>query len=306
MRKREKIILAGLASYGLVKLLKRGLSRRKRSLLNQGRADQAIASTRYPIVLVHGIFFRDSQLFDYWGRIPAELRSNGAQVFHGKQDSTVPIAIAGEQLKARILSILELTGADKVNIIAHSKGGLDSRYAISKLGLAEYVASLTTVNTPHRGSVLANEILSKTPSQLVERLSRHYESLLTRLGDQKIDLIASLEDLTPEQATAFNLEVLDHPAVYYQSLGSKLAGPLASTSIFGLGYQIIKPLAGDNDGLVPLDSMPWGNYLGTVTPIGRRGISHADMVDQAKKDYEDFEVLEYYVQLVADLKAKGF
>ena len=49
------------------------------------------------------------------------------------------------------MQIIQKTGCEKVNIIAHSKGGLESRYAISQLGLSPYVASLTTINTPHHG-----------------------------------------------------------------------------------------------------------------------------------------------------------
>jgi triacylglycerol lipase len=36
--------------------------------------------------------------------------------------------------------VLSQTGAQKVNIIAHSKGGLDCRYAIANLGLEDKVA----------------------------------------------------------------------------------------------------------------------------------------------------------------------
>lgn len=60
---------------------------------------------------------------------------------------------AGE-LDARIRQIVRETGCGKVNIIAHSKGGLDCRYALAKLGTDQYTASLTTINTPHRGANL--------------------------------------------------------------------------------------------------------------------------------------------------------
>ena len=43
-----------------------------------------------------------------------------------------------------------------------SKGGLDARYLISGLHMAPYVASLTTINTPHRGSMLV-EFLKRLP-----------------------------------------------------------------------------------------------------------------------------------------------
>lgn len=51
--------------------------------------------TRYPIVLVHGIFFRDWQLFGYWGRIPDALRRCGAQIYYGGQQSALPVAQSG-------------------------------------------------------------------------------------------------------------------------------------------------------------------------------------------------------------------
>ena len=40
----------------------------------------------------------------------------------------------------------------KVNIIAHSLGGLDARQMLTHLGMGSRVASLTTVGTPHRGT----------------------------------------------------------------------------------------------------------------------------------------------------------
>src|SRR5262249_5187529 len=41
--------------------------------------------------------------------------------------------------------------ARAVHVFAHSMGGLDARYMISRLGMAKRVLSLTTIATPHRG-----------------------------------------------------------------------------------------------------------------------------------------------------------
>ena len=71
------------------------------------------------------------------------------------------------------------------------------------------------------------------------------------------------------------------------------------------GYLIIKPLGGDNDGLVCPDSMIWGNSLGILSPKGKKGISHGDVIDMTRKDIKDFDVCEFYVKLVNDLKEKG-
>ena len=46
--------------------------------------------------------------------------------------------------------------AEPVNVIAHSMGGLDARYMITHLGMAEQVRSLTTVATPHHGTFVAD------------------------------------------------------------------------------------------------------------------------------------------------------
>ncbi len=89
------------------------------------------------------------------------LEANGATIFYGNHQSAASVADSGREIADRIQQILKETGCGKVNIIAHSKGGLDSRYAISKLGMAPYVASLTTINTPHRGCEFADYLLGK-------------------------------------------------------------------------------------------------------------------------------------------------
>ena len=70
-----------------------------------------------------------------------ELIRNGATVYYGGQQSAASTENAAKELRERILRIVEETGCGKVNIIAHSKGGLEARWAVGKLGLAPYVAS---------------------------------------------------------------------------------------------------------------------------------------------------------------------
>lgn len=105
-------------------------------LLNQIRAESQICATKYPLLLVHGVFFRDFRFFNYWGRIPYALKQNGAVVYYGSQQSAASVADCGQELARRIREITQQTGCEKVNIIAHSKGGLDSRYAISACEMA--------------------------------------------------------------------------------------------------------------------------------------------------------------------------
>lgn len=58
-------------------------------------------------------------------------------------------------LNDHIKEFIDPLSADEVNIIAHSKGGLDSQWMYYN-GTSFDIKSLTTISTPHRGSVLAD------------------------------------------------------------------------------------------------------------------------------------------------------
>ena len=162
----------------------------------QERADERLCATRYPLLLVHGVFFRDFEHFNYWGRIPRELEQNGASVFYGNHQSAASVADSGRELADRIQEIIKDTGCGKVNVIAHSKGGLDTRYAVSCLGMSRYVASLTTINTPHRGCVFADYLLNKLPAAVKDKVAGAYNTALKKMGDEQPDFIAAVTDLT--------------------------------------------------------------------------------------------------------------
>ncbi|MGN1147715.1 MAG: esterase/lipase family protein, partial [Lachnospiraceae bacterium] len=274
-------------------------------LLDAAREENQICRTRYPVVMVHGIFFRDWQYLNYWGRIPQELKRNGAVVFYGRQQSSLSIADSAAELKAEVERILQETGAEKVNIVAHSKGGLDARYAISKLGLDKQVATLTTINTPHRGCQFADALLTGLPDWLICFVAGRYNALFSRLGDKSPDFLAGVQDLTAASCAVFNEEVKDSPSVYYQSSMSKMRSMTSAGFPLNLGYLLVKKYEGDNDGLVSVNSAIWGNYLGLLT-AGKKGISHGDLIDLTHKNIKGFDVKEFYVQLFADLKEKGF
>ncbi|MCL2076808.1 MAG: triacylglycerol lipase [Oscillospiraceae bacterium] len=273
--------------------------------LNQNRKERNLCSTRYPLLLVHGVFFRDWENFNYWGRIPEELVGNGAVVYYGNHQSAAAVEQSAEELKQSILKIIEETNCEKVNIIAHSKGGIDSRYAISLLGMGRYVASLTTINTPHRGCNFVRRILDMTPEKAISAIGDKYEKLFLKLGDENPGFYDSLALLTDENCANLNHIMTNDPNVLYQSAGSMMATPLSAIFPLSVGHVIIKKCEGDNDGLVAVSSMKWGEFLGLVTPKGKKGISHGDMIDLTRKNIDGFDVCEFYVDLVNGLKLRG-
>ncbi|MDD6795362.1 MAG: triacylglycerol lipase [Clostridiaceae bacterium] len=271
---------------------------------NEVRKESEVCKTKYPLVLVHGIFFRDWMFINYWGRIPKELVKHGAEVYYGKQGSSNAVAISGQELKNNILKIIEETGCEKVNIIAHSKGGLDARYAISKLGLEDYVASLTTINTPHRGCKYVDFLLDKFPKSLKMFIDKHYNSIFKKLGDENPEFLKGVEDLTASKCKEFNMQVKNSDKVLYQSVASKMDNVFSAGFPLNLGYMFAKHFDGENDGLVAVPSAVWGDYLGTITAKSR-GISHGDVIDMTRQDIKEYDVCEFYVEIVKNLKERG-
>ena len=97
----------------------------------------------------------------------------------------------------------------------------------------------------------------------------------------------------------------DAPGVFYQSYATAMRDCL-SDSLLTLPYLLIKPLEGENDGLVSVESAKWGEFRGVVRNRRHRGISHGDIIDLKREDYGDFDVVEFYVGLVKELRERGF
>ena len=277
-----------------------------RLALDRSREKDRICATRYPILMVHGVFFRDVKALNYWGRIPKALEKNGAKIFYGSQQSADSVAGCAAELKARIDEIVEKENCGKVNIIAHSKGGLDSRYAVSMLGAADRVASITTVNTPHRGCQFADYLLSKVPEGFKNGLANKYNAALKKLGDTSPDFIAAVTDLTASACEEMNRKCADAEGVYYQSVGSRSVSAMGGRFPLNLSYSFVKYFDGPNDGLVSVESMKWGERFIFIEPKGKRGITHADVIDLNRENIKGFDVREFYVGLVSELREKGF
>ena len=277
-----------------------------RCKLNRLRSSEQVCQTKYPLLLVHGVFFRDFKHFNYWGRIPEELMKNGATIYYGEHQSAASVDDSARELEQRILRIIRENGYEKLNVIAHSKGGLDMRTALAKTSVAPYIASLTTVNTPHRGCEFADYLLNKIPEAQQQAVANTYNSAAAKLGDPNPDFMAAVTDLTSAACSRRNETVRDVPGVYYQSIGSVLAKPSAGRFPLNMTYHLVNLFDGKNDGLVGEKSFPWGSDFKMLAASGKRGISHGDVIDLNRENFDGFDVREYYVQLVSDLRQKGF
>jgi triacylglycerol lipase len=255
----------------------------------------------YPVVLVHGIAMYDGLSFiEIWGRIPDTLTERGVQVFYGNTDAWGDIESNALILKETIEKILSETGKEKVNIIAHSKGGLDSRYLIWKYDFGGKIASLTTICTPHHGAEVADLVYNKIAvhAEMILKVLDLYDKLS---GDTNPDLYQVNYELTTMNMKEFNEKVIMDDSVYCQSLYTTMNNA-SDDRLFYYTYQYIKDLGGDNDGLVSESSARWGN---NVTKI-EGGISHTGIIDITKKEISGKDIPAIYIGIVNGLSEKGF
>ena len=265
--------------------------------------------TKYPILMVHGMGFRDRKYLNYWGRIPKILKENGADIYYGHQDSNGSIETNAYVLKDTVVDILTETGADKVNIIAHSKVGLDARYMISSLGMAEYVASLSTISTPHNGSITMDYIL-KLPNILIKIGAKIADVWFKILGDKNPDTYKVMNQFTTTEAKKFNENNKDCSNVYYQSFAFVMKSPLSDFIMF-LPNIVVSLFEGENDGLLTPRATNWTNFRGIYRGNSKRGISHLDEVDLRRHKLSSqrgdgiSDITDFYKSVVEELWKMG-
>lgn len=233
--------------------------------------------TKYPVLMLHGVGFRDLKWPLYWGRIPNALAEMGVDLYYGNQDCWARIEDNARSIKARIRQILDETGAEKINIIAHSKGGLEARMAASSLGLGSQIASITTIGTPHRGSKTVDRLL-KAPHSLFNIASFAVDNWIGLIGDTKPNFYAVCKDFSTAYAEQFNRDNPDVPGVFYQSFAGVMRSPLSDINLSTANI-VVRLIEGENDGLVTVESAKWGESFTLLKGRTRRGVSHYDEID---------------------------
>jgi triacylglycerol lipase len=172
---------------------------------------QRNATTRYPILLVHGLFgFDRIGHFELFHDVKQALRESGGQVFVPQLSATHDNEVRGQQLMLQIDRVLQGTGTGKVNLIGHSQGALACRYAAALA--PEKIASVTSVSGPNHGSELADALrLALIPGSLSEHVAEHaatqfahFLSMLSGQSGLAQNAVAALNALTTVGVGQFN------------------------------------------------------------------------------------------------------
>jgi|GEM_PF-1175500 len=243
-----------------------------------------LQATRFPIVLLHGFAGTDKyfKILEYFYQVKPELAKNGFLAYTTK---VAPISNSINrvlELKKQIDAIYKATGARKLNLIAHSQGGVDGRLLISRLGYAKRIASLTTISTPHRGIPIPNLLVP--PSQ----------------------------ELGVKNMADYNKKYPNSPLVKYFSWAGVTCSRFDSACrkkykdevveiALGATYQLLKSRAGANDGVVPVNSAKWGTFLGEIPA------DHWDEIGQvADRNNKSFNHRAFYVNEARRLQKLNF
>lgn len=280
-------------------------------------------STKYPVILVHGVALGDSTLgFNYFGRIPNYLRSRGAKVEGGEQDAWSTGAENALQLKNKIAAVRAKYNVTKVNIIAHSKGGIDTRYMFKLYPeTISWVASFTCIASPMRGSVLAEIILGAIPSWAQPFVANIVNVIgMIIQGDDSPDTLAAANQLRRSVMADFNASVnsVDSLArgrsgIYTQSYAAKIKGVVLDLALQATGVCMSLSQAGEspNDGAVWVESAKYANYKGEQSGAWWcGGVTHFGIVDRGilllPGFTPGFDAREFHVSIVKDLKSRGY
>jgi triacylglycerol lipase len=209
-----------------------------------------VPKLRAPIVLVHGFCgFNELcvgpwSLVSYFPRIPQMLRAGGNRVLIPLLSPTRGVADRAAQLKE---FLDRHAPGEAVHIFAHSMGGLDARYLISRLDPGRRVLTLTTLGTPHRGTVFADWGIA--------RLARVVRPVLQLFNIPT----QGFYDLTTAGARRLNEEMPDVPGVRYFSVAGRHETRFSTQWL--LSHRIVTRHEGPNDGIVSMASARWGESL---------------------------------------------
>ena len=218
--------------------------------------------------------------------------------------TSVPPSASIEERAAKLSEDIEKkAGGKSVNVIAHSMGGLDVRYMISRLKPPNVrVRSLTTIASPHRGSAFADYCFDQIGSERLPKIYRALQAMQISTG--------AFSQLTRRYMEEnFNPKTPDREGVKYFSYGATVTPPIWSA--FRMSHRILEEVEGPNDGLVSVASSQWGTYKGTLV-----GVSHLDLINWTNRlrwlvwemvgNKRNFNAVAFYLDIADMLAKEGF
>ncbi len=176
-------------------------------------ADKADTGTRVPVLLVHG-YGLNRACFAF---LQTYLHTRGWEwvwaINHAPRSS--PIPVFAKRLGRSIEQLCEESGAEQVDIVAHSMGGIVAAYALKEFGYAPRVRRLITMGTPWAGTKAhvfgwRREGLDIAPNSTVIRAINDYSGQTTAIWSRHDHLAIPAESAAPHHAECIEVHNLGH------------------------------------------------------------------------------------------------
>ncbi|WP_143536814.1 esterase/lipase family protein [Rubricoccus marinus] len=261
-----------------------------------------LTPTRYPVVLLHGFGALANVL--QGGVLHREamyLRARGIHAYAPHANPYDTVAVRSATWAEHLERAMEETGADKLNLIGFSSGGLDARWLAREMGWADRIASVVTVSTPHRGTALAQFVLDRP-----ERLRSWAVAFMDFVGRAAYELeppdsFGALRELTPETVADLFPPEETIPGAWCASIVGR-AGKGTDVSItpsLALTNRILYAAQGVNDGIVPTDGAWWGERLETLDA------DHARQIGIGLSIGSSFDSRAFFLSICERLRERG-
>ena len=295
----------------------------------QGHEDGFVRKP-YPIILAHGMSgFKNIGALDYFYGVADALKKDGHDVYVSQVDAFNSSDVRGAQLQTFVEGVLNQTGAPKANLICHSQGGFDCRYAANKLDTR--IATVTTIATPHLGDPIADIAENDLPGPVKDAVNAFLNILGTTIdsGQDAQNAQLALSLCSTKGAMEFTAKYPNSPNVAYFSIAGRsnmasgddtCGGPTVApfVSRWDSYTDPVKPLLAatgaiinnnlspppTHDGLVPVGSAKWGTFLGCIPA------DHLDEVGQIAGQSPGagnaFDYILFYRQLADWLVERGY
>ena len=194
---------------------------------------------------------------DYFRGLEAHFRGRHETLF----PKVSPLGSVEKRANELADAIRQRFPSGAIHIIAHSMGGLDSRFLIGRnihrLSDPGRIASLTTLATPHRGSPVADLLAGPRPEDARRQI---YDTISQSIGLLGLNT-GAIGNLTTANATSVPNAAQTHPHIRYRSyFAAGRSGTLPTSFALTLTHHYVKSVTGqENDGVVALESARYGD-----------------------------------------------
>jgi len=218
-------------------------------------------SNAIPVILIHG-YNEDSNVWLIWEQLLSQNNIPFCTVsFHQSNDECGSAVSHAIELAQIVQQVKDITGQDKVNIVAHSKGGLDARVYLANTNTQD-VANLIMIGTPNGGDPLADLTVS---SNVFNPWFYFLQSYFCTPA--LYDLETTAEDTKVRENTNTN---------YYTIYGDW--NPDLPCSFYWFDNNNYNYLGEPNDGIVPKSSvLSLANHYTNYINLGSTSHCHQDL-----------------------------